>query len=146
MEIATGTILPTHISAEQWIRNNRIRWAFLLSASILIVFLVIVIVALVNPTGEKIERIESTVQDGNKQVMIGLWRNRYEIGEVTGYSAIAIDIHNGTPPTGLTAWLNRVEERYKTLKSSGTQLGFCRKTSSAEFPNYTPVLSISIFG
>ena len=122
VEIAAGTVLPTHISPEQWIRNNRMRWSFLLSASFLIVILVIVIVALVNPAGKTIEQLESTVQDGNKQVKIDLWRNRYEIGEVTGYASITIDLANGAAPIGLKAWLNRVEEHYKALKSSGAQI------------------------
>ncbi len=122
VEIATGTILPTEISAEQWIRNNRTKWAFLLSVSVLVVILVIVVVALASPDDEEIKKLNSTVQDGNKQVMIDLWRNRYEIGEVTGYAAITIDLTEKSPPSGLKVWLNRVEEDYKALKSLGAQI------------------------
>lgn len=62
VEVATGTVLPTHISPEQWIRNNRLRWAFLLAASILIVMLVIAIVAMVNPTKANLEDIRSRAE------------------------------------------------------------------------------------
>lgn len=62
VEIATGTVLPTHISPEQWIRNNRLRWAFLLAASILIVMLVIAIVAIVNPTKTDLEVIRNRAE------------------------------------------------------------------------------------
>ena len=50
IEIATGTVLPEHISAEQWIRHNRLRWSFLLLASLLIAALAVVIIALLNPS------------------------------------------------------------------------------------------------
>lgn len=60
LEIATGTILPTNISAEQWIRNNRIRWFFLTLASLMIVVMVIATVAVVNTN--KVPRHEYSLQ------------------------------------------------------------------------------------
>lgn len=122
VEIATGTVLPTHISPEQWIRNNRLRWAFLLSATFLIVILVIVIVALVNPADEKLGKLKDTFESGNQQVMIDLWRNRYGIGQVSGHAWITIDLLNEKSSSGLTAWLNRVEKRYEVLKASNAIL------------------------
>ncbi|WP_431481667.1 hypothetical protein [Pseudomonas thivervalensis] len=121
VEIATGTVLPTRISPEQWIRNNRLRWAFLLAASILIVILVIAIVAIVNPSAKKIEKLETIIEDGNQQVKIDLWRNRYGIGQVSGSAWITIDL-DGKSSSELTAWLSRVEKRYKDLKMSNVVL------------------------
>lgn len=58
LEIATGTVLPTHISPEQWIRNNRLRWIFLLLSALLIIILVVATVAIVNPTRKEIISIK----------------------------------------------------------------------------------------
>jgi len=58
LEIATGTVLPTHIEPEQWIRNNRTRWIFLLLAALLIVILVIATITIVNPTATALNDIK----------------------------------------------------------------------------------------
>lgn len=58
LEIATGTILPMHISPEDWIRHNRMRWLFLLLGAVLIVVLSISIIALLNPTKANIEEVK----------------------------------------------------------------------------------------
>jgi hypothetical protein len=121
VEIATGTVLPTRISPEQWIRNNRLRWAFLLAASILIVILVITIVAIVNPSAEKIDKLGAIIKDGNQQVKLDLWRSRYGIGQVSGSAWITIDLDEKFT-AGLTTWLSRVEKRYKDLKVSNVRL------------------------
>jgi hypothetical protein len=122
VEIATGTVLPTHISPEQWIRNNRLRWAFLLAASILIVILVTAIVAIVNPSRKEFDKLGATIEDGNQQVKLDLWRNRYGIGQVSGSAWITIDLPDGKSADGLTTWLNRVEKRYRALKASNAVL------------------------
>jgi hypothetical protein len=63
LEIATGTILPTHISPEDWIRHNRMRWLFLLLGAVLIVILTISIIALLNPTKANIEELKKVTID-----------------------------------------------------------------------------------
>jgi len=118
VEIATGTVLPTSISPEQWIRNNRLRWAFLLAASILIVILVIAIIALVNPGAREIEKLGQSIEEGNQQVKIDLWRNRYGMGEISGSAWIAIDLTGTHSTLGLNTWLGRVEKQYKAMKAS----------------------------
>ena len=50
LEIMTGTVLPTHVSPEQWIQHSRLRWKFLLLGSPLIVLLTIATIAILNPT------------------------------------------------------------------------------------------------
>lgn len=62
LEIATGTVLPIHISPEQWIRLSRIRWVFLLIGSILIAVLTVTTIAIVNPTKTEIRDIKQTTQ------------------------------------------------------------------------------------
>ncbi|MGM4909368.1 hypothetical protein [Rhizobium sp. 768_B6_N1_8] len=118
VEIATGTVLPTNISPEQWIRNNRLRWTFLLAASILIVILVIAIIALVNPSAREIEKLGQSIEEGNQQVKIDLWRNRYGMGEISGSAWIAIDLTGTQSTSGINTWLDRVEKQYKIMKNS----------------------------
>ena len=122
VEIATGTVLPTHISPEQWIRNNRLRWAFLLAVSILIVILVTAVVAIANPSGRELDKLGSTIEDSSQQVKLDLWRSRYEIGQVSGSAWITIDLSDGKSTAGLTSWLDRVEKRYKVLRASNVVL------------------------
>lgn len=50
IESVTGSILPESITADQWIRNNRNRWVFLLIGAALILLATIVVTALVQPT------------------------------------------------------------------------------------------------
>jgi hypothetical protein len=49
MEISTGTVLPDSISPEQWIRNNRIRWKFLIAITTILVSAVVIVIALSRP-------------------------------------------------------------------------------------------------
>lgn len=74
LEIATGTVLPTHISPEQWIRHNRMRWMFLLLASLLIVLLAITAIALLKPSDDKLTDIE--VATWRQQRPFGTWKAR----------------------------------------------------------------------
>ena len=62
LEIATGTVLPTHISPEQWIRHSRLRWTFLLLAALLIVVLVIATIAILNPTTASLQKVQEATQ------------------------------------------------------------------------------------
>lgn len=142
VEIATGTVLPTHISPEQWIRNNRLRWTFLLAASVLIVILVIVIVAIANPSGKALSRIEATINDGNQQVKIDLWRNRYGIGKVSGSAWIAIDLLDGES-AALATWLDRVRRRYKTLKASNVVLDAAWVSSDKKGDEYLEINALT---
>src|SRR5271157_138023 len=66
LEIATGTVLPTHISPEQWIRHSRMRWTFLLLGSLLIVLLAVATIALLNPTKQAIRDINETTENTAK--------------------------------------------------------------------------------
>lgn len=63
LEIATGTVLPTHISPEQWIRLSRMRWTFLLAGSLLIAILTVTTIAIVNPTNAQIKDLKKTTAD-----------------------------------------------------------------------------------
>ena len=51
LEMATGTVLPTHISPEQWLRLKRMQWTFLLLAAVLIAVLSVSVIAIGNPSG-----------------------------------------------------------------------------------------------
>jgi hypothetical protein len=143
IEIATGTVLPTHISPKDWIRNNRLRWTFLLAASILIVILATVIVAIVNPSGNEIKKLQNTIVDSNQQVKIDLWRNRYGIGKVSGADWITIDLPDGKAPFGLITWLNRVDERYKTLKASNVVLDTAWRSSDEKGDEYLEINALT---
>jgi len=67
LEIATGTMLPTHISPEDWIRHNRMRWLFLLGGAVLIVILTISIIAILNPTKANLEEVKKVTIDSAEQ-------------------------------------------------------------------------------
>jgi hypothetical protein len=63
LEIATGTVLPTHISPDQWIRLSSLRWTFLLLGSLLVVIFAIVTIAIVNPTETALADIKTTTKE-----------------------------------------------------------------------------------
>jgi hypothetical protein len=67
LEIATGTVLPTHVSPEQWIRHSRMRWTFLLLGALLIAILTVATIAILNPTPAKLEDIKRTTQETAKE-------------------------------------------------------------------------------
>jgi uncharacterized protein YoxC len=67
LEIATGTVLPTKISPEQWIRHSRQRWTFLLLGSLLIVVLAVATIAILNPTKTVIEEVKKTTKETAKE-------------------------------------------------------------------------------
>jgi hypothetical protein len=67
LEIATGTVLPTHISPEQWIRHSRLRWTFLLLGALLIVVLAVATIAILNPTKTELEDIKKTTHETAKE-------------------------------------------------------------------------------
>lgn len=118
LEIATGNVLPTHVTADQWIRHERQKWTFLLIGAVLIALMTVVTIALVNPTSRDITNLETTVVKQAQQLRLDVWRDRYEIGQVSGYAAIAVDLTQGNSKQELAPWLNRVEDRYRTLKSA----------------------------
>ena len=67
LEIATGTILPTRISPEQWIRHSRQRWTFLLLGSLLIVIVAVATIAILNPSKAALEEVITTTEETAKE-------------------------------------------------------------------------------
>ena len=70
LEIATGTVLPTHVSPEQWIRHSRLRWTFLLLGALLIAVLAVVTLAILSPTSAQLEDVRKTTQQTAKQTQV----------------------------------------------------------------------------
>lgn len=50
LRVATGTVLPAKISAEQWIRLNTRRWIFMMSGAVLLSLLAVIAIAMTRPT------------------------------------------------------------------------------------------------
>lgn len=89
LEIATGTVLPTHISPEEWMRHNRMRWIFLLLGASLIVILTISTIALLNPTKASIEEIKKVTQDSAKGTQTAVKESEKTIVTTVQDSALA---------------------------------------------------------
>jgi uncharacterized protein YoxC len=70
LEIATGTVLPTRISPEQWIRHSRLRWTFLLIGALLIVVLAVATIALLNPTKAVLEEVKKATRETAKETQV----------------------------------------------------------------------------
>lgn len=71
-EIATGTVLPTHISPAQWIRYKRLHWRFLLAGSLLIAIFSTLVIAILNPTAEAIEDLKEVTQKAATDTQIAV--------------------------------------------------------------------------
>lgn len=118
LEIATGSVLPSQVSAEEWLRHERQKWTFLLFGAVLIALLTILTIAIVNPSRQEISDLEGAVVDQAQQLRIDMWRERYEMGEVTGSASIKVDLTEKSVREGLSPWLTRVEEHYNAVLSS----------------------------
>ncbi len=70
LEIATGTVLPTSISPEQWIRISRLRWTFLLLGSLLIAILAVATIAIINPTKQAMQDIKKTTEETAQRTQV----------------------------------------------------------------------------
>ena len=63
LEIAMGTVLPEHVSPEQWIKHSRLRWTFLLLGSLIIALLAVSTIAILNPTEQAIQDIKDATSE-----------------------------------------------------------------------------------
>ncbi|MFY9820897.1 MAG: hypothetical protein WAM82_05910 [Thermoanaerobaculia bacterium] len=87
LEIATGTVLPTHISPEQWIRHSRLRWRFLLLGALLIVLLALATITILSPTSAALDDItkatEKTARETQSVVQQGTQSTAKKVDEAT---------------------------------------------------------------
>ena len=77
IESITGSILPKTISAEEWIRNNRNRWVFLLAGTTIILIAVVAAVAVFQPAGPG---PQPPVEVG--RLVAGAWLKKIDSGEM----------------------------------------------------------------
>ena len=134
-ELATGTKLPKEVSAEQWIRHDRQKWFFLLVGAGLIAIITVVAIALIQPNEKEfVTKVQDVVSSTAAQtaavvtsestaVQVGLWRDRYGMGEVSGGAWIKIELKAGQPTAELGPWLARVQEYYRKAKAAGGDIG-----------------------
>jgi len=127
VEHAAGTVLPTSVSPEEWIRHSRLRWTFLLIGALLIGVIAVSTIALLNPSHRAVESVREAVVDTGKatqrvvehrfsQMQIDLWRQAHGFGTVSGTAGFHIDLPAGASLDGLDHWLRRVTGRYKNAK------------------------------
>lgn len=70
LEIATGTVLPTHVSPEQWIRHSRLRWTFMLLGALLIAVVTVAVIAILNPINGDSEELKRTTIETAKETQV----------------------------------------------------------------------------
>lgn len=85
IESITGSVIPEKITANEWIRNNRNRWIFLLVATTIILFSTIGIIALYQPS------IEPGPQptEESARAEANAWLRKTDSGDIDGaYAAM----------------------------------------------------------
>lgn len=112
LEKIIGDPLPPDISPAQWIRNNRIKWSFLLAGSVVIVALVVAIVALNlmrNPSTTEVENIVK------KQAAESDRRHMTPLEDAQLYAIVNLDANIPS----LAEYIRWVESAYKAVLVRG---------------------------
>jgi uncharacterized protein (UPF0333 family) len=61
LEVAAGEVIPTHISPEQWIRSNKMKWTFLLLAGVLVAIVTVSVIAIANPAQAQLKDLQEGI-------------------------------------------------------------------------------------
>lgn len=82
LEIAADTVLPTSITAEEWIRNNKLKWGYSLASSVLIAACSVSVIAILSPTNfdkADINDINNNIENSKQDIISDIKTSREEI-------------------------------------------------------------------